>query len=483
MKYRAKLYLAFSGLALFSTLFALGIVYIDMRSHLFEELQSKVISIAATTAAAINPDLLAQVRSTADAQSPAYLEIQDLLQRIRNANRRDDVHIQYLYTVLPEPDAQGRYQFGVDSEEDPDIISHVGDEIDISPKKMREGFLHTYASDELVEDQWGEWLTGYAPIFDHNGQFVGGIGADIGAQEVREALRMILLLEVPALLVSLLVATASASFLSRRATTSLSALCDAVNEVGQGHFNKVVHLETRDEFHDLAEAVNHMAKGLGERERLKQGFARYVSSYVMEKILKSGGSMKLEGERKKVTVLFSDIRHFTALAEKLPPEQVVSLLNEYFEVMLEAIFSHQGMLDKFIGDGIMAEFGTPLFDPDQEKNAVLAALEMQEKLGRLDKRWAAAGKPVFQMGIGIHTGPAIVGNIGSEERMEYTAIGDTVNVASRLQVATKELGVQIIVSQATRQALGVEFRIKDLGSLLLPGRTGEISAYSIEGKT
>jgi adenylate cyclase len=199
----------------------------------------------------------------------------------------------------------------------------------------------------------------------------------------------------------------------------------------------------------------------------------------MEKILKAGHVARPEGERRKITVLFSDIRQFTQLSEQLPPERVVSLLNEYFESMLEAIFRYQGTLDKFLGDGIMVEFGAPLDDALQEKHAVLTAIDMQKELMKLNAKWKSENKPVIHMGIGIHTGLAVVGNIGSEKRIDYTAVGDTVNVASRLEQATKLLKTSILISETTYLPVENEIKAICLGPMILPGRKEAITIYSI----
>jgi len=480
MKYRTKLYLAFIGIALFSTVLALGIVYFETKSFLFKELQSKVVSVAMTTAAFVDPELLKQVQGRKDEGSPAFLQMQQFLRKARDANRRDDIHIHFLYTLMPSPADPNIIWFGVDAEENPKDFSHPGDiDPNTAINKLPEHLEEPYSYKNLIKDQWGEWLSGYAPVMDKNGNYVGTIGADISGQAVGEAIHELLLFEIPALLASILMASIAATFLSRRASLSLTSICKAVQEIGEGNFNYEIHLKTNDEFNAVAEAINHMEKGLKERERLKVGFARYVSKHVLDKIIKSETPTKLEGERRKVTVLFSDIRHFTSLAENLPPEAVVSLLNEYFEAMLEAIFTNQGTLDKFLGDGIMVEFGAPLDDANQEKNAVLTALMMQRSLKKLCEKWLKEGKPPIEMGIGIHTGLAVVGNIGSDIRMEYTAIGDTVNVAARLEQATKTLKLPIIISEETFKSLKGEFPTQSLGSLALAGREKEIIAYSI----
>ena len=249
--------------------------------------------------------------------------------------------------------------------------------------------------------------------------------------------------------------------------------------IGKGDFSSRSPLNTRDEFNELSIAINNMAKGLEERERLKLGFTRYVSQYALEELLNLDKPISLEGERKKVTILFSDIRQFTTIAEKLPPEDVLKLLNEYFEEMIEVIFNYGGTLDKFIGDGLMVEFGAPLDDKLQELHAVLAAIHMQLHLDKLCDKWKKEGKKTLSIGIGIHTGFAVLGNIGSERRMEYTAIGDTVNVASRLEWLTKRLKKPIIISHAVYEKVKDHFVFEDLEEVKLPGRVGNIQAYAI----
>ena len=223
-----------------------------------------------------------------------------------------------------------------------------------------------------------------------------------------------------------------------------------------------------------------MAQGLEERERLKVGFTRYVSQYALEELLKLDQPITLEGERKKVTVLFTDLRNFTKLSEHLPPEEVLKLLNEYYEEMIEVIFNYGGTLDKFIGDGLMVEFGAPLEDNLQELHAVLAAIHMQLHLEKLSDKWESEGKRRMLMGVGIHTGLAVIGNIGSEKRMEYTAIGDTVNVAARLEQATKKIDRHIIVSKTVYDKVKDHFIFEDLKEVAIPGRKGIIQSYALD---
>ena len=212
---------------------------------------------------------------------------------------------------------------------------------------------------------------------------------------------------------------------------------------------------------------------------MKSAFARYVSQQVMETIISSGALPSLHGDRRKITALFSDIRGFSTIAEKMNAEAVVVMLNEYFKVMVDIVFRNKGTLDKFMGDGLMVIFGAPADDADQEEHAVRAAIEMQIELRRLCQRWETEGRPSIRIGIGINSGAAIVGNMGSEARMEYTAIGDTVNIAARLESATKDCGQDILISEFTYEAVRGVFEAVRIGSVSVKGRAEPVMTYAV----
>lgn len=188
-------------------------------------------------------------------------------------------------------------------------------------------------------------------------------------------------------------------------------------------------------------------KRLAREEVARANYSRFMPEYVVRQLLENPNSFKLGGINQKVTVLFADIRGFTAFSEKENPEKIVGILNRYFSAMSEIIFAYGGTLDKYLGDGLMALFGAPNASPEDARNALKAAVAMQKRLVKLNAELQAEGSNPIQIGIGLHTGVATVGYIGSEKRSEYTAIGDTVNLAARLEQNTR--GGQILISEAT----------------------------------
>ena len=218
-------------------------------------------------------------------------------------------------------------------------------------------------------------------------------------------------------------------------------------------------------------------KRLAREEVARANYSRFMPEVVVKQLLENPDSFRLGGANQVITVLFADIRGFTSFAEKKNPEQVVGLLNHYFSAMSEIIFAHGGTLDKYIGDGLMALFGAPTATPDDARNAVNAAVAMQKRFATLNPELVAAGFSEIAVGIGLHTGEATVGYIGSEQRSEYTAIGDTVNLASRLESNTK--GGQILISEATAKAAGAIFPLLKREPLVVKNRTQPVELYEI----
>ncbi len=220
---------------------------------------------------------------------------------------------------------------------------------------------------------------------------------------------------------------------------------------------------------------------IGERREraLKSTFKRYVSKDVVDEILKRKNGIHLEGDKKRITVLFSDIRGFTKMSEKMDPAVLVKELNEYFQDMIQVIFRHGGTLDKFIGDAIMAVWGSPLPHDRDAYHAVAAAWEMQQAIKKLNERRAGHNKPPLSAGIGINTGEAVVGNLGSLDRMEFTVIGDTVNTASRIEHNT--LAGQVLIHEATYEEVKDFIEARAVAPIAVKGKEQALRLYEVTG--
>ena len=216
-----------------------------------------------------------------------------------------------------------------------------------------------------------------------------------------------------------------------------------------------------------------------EKRKVKQLFSRYVARDVYDQLLADPTRAKLGGTRRHMTVLFSDMRGFTALTEQGRPEDIVSQLNDYFTRMVKVLFEHRGTLDKFVGDMVMALFGAPLDDEDHAEHAVLTALSMVRALDVLNAEWESFGLPRLDIGIGINTGEMVAGNIGSETIMSYTVIGDAVNLGARLESLNKEYGTRIIISESTRVLLKGQYDIRPLGSVTVKGKTRPVAIFEV----
>ncbi len=218
-----------------------------------------------------------------------------------------------------------------------------------------------------------------------------------------------------------------------------------------------------------------------EKRHMKAMWSRYLNPEVVDYLLKHPEEQQLGGKRGEVTVLFSDIRGFTSMSENLAPADVVQKLNEYLTAMTDVVANHGGIVDKFVGDAIMAVWGTPERCPDGPERAVRAAVEMLSTLDDLNRRWESEGRRRLDIGVGVNTGEAVSGNMGSPGKMDFTVIGDTVNVASRLEGLTKELGSRIIIGQATRDALGPEFLVRPLPPAAVKGKGDLLAVYAVDG--
>ncbi len=218
-----------------------------------------------------------------------------------------------------------------------------------------------------------------------------------------------------------------------------------------------------------------------ERKNVELMFGKFVSPQILEKLLGEKKEISQEGQRKEMTVLFSDIREFTTLSEQYPPDEVIAILNKYLTEMVEIILSYNGTLDKYIGDAIMAFYNDPVEMKDHALRAVLTAIGMRKKLDELNENWTKQGKPPLKIGIGINTGEMIVGHVGSHRLVDYTVIGDNVNLSSRIENLTKEYGVSILISESTYEQVKTDINVRYIDEVTVKGRKNTVKIYEVLG--
>ncbi|MBF0457382.1 MAG: HAMP domain-containing protein [Nitrospirae bacterium] len=268
--------------------------------------------------------------------------------------------------------------------------------------------------------------------------------------------------------------------IARTVTKPVSTLVEGVREIAKGIYSHRVMVRHGDEIGELAEAFNVMSMGLEEKELVADLLGKVVSAPIAHELLKK--KVELGGEEREVTILFTDIRNFTTISENHPPKQVLTLLNMYITTMSTIIERHGGVIDKFIGDAIMALYGAPISNPDDADSALNSALEMEEALSGLNREIEQMGFKPIDIGIGINTDTVLAGNMGSKHRLNYTVIGDGVNIASRLETLTKseEFKTKIIISGATLDKSNGNYITRYLGDVAVKGKRNKVTIYSLD---
>jgi|GEM_PF-1161056 len=358
------------------------------------------------------------------------------------------------------------------------ILDPDGARVAATPRFPQRSVADVTLAPLLVDEGSQEWaLARVEPpqLAGRTGKYAVVLALDV--TDVRGIVRQNMLIAglflFAAALFSIIMGARLASLMSR----ALSRVNDALRKLEQQEYVHVDAIKTGDELEDLALGFNTMVDGLKERDKLRTTFGKYMTQTVMDHLL--AGKVALGGESITVTILFSDIRSFTSISEKMDAQSLVGLLNEYFTEMVSIVMEEDGVVDKYIGDAIMAVFGAPVNKPDDAIRAVRAAVRMREALAHLNVRLAERGVPELKTGIGIHTGEVVAGNIGSEARMEYTVIGDAVNLASRLESSTKEMGVNVLISDETYELVKDVTVARPLREITVKGRVKPVLAYEV----
>jgi adenylate cyclase len=283
-------------------------------------------------------------------------------------------------------------------------------------------------------------------------------------------------------IVGLLVSAALGTWIARGVSKPVLRLAEGARKIREGDYTHRVRMNQADEMGLLAASFNHMSEGLAERDQVRDLLGKVVSPAVAAELLRK--DVTLGGEEREVTILFSDLRNFTTMCEALSPQKMLGILNHYFTRMSAIVETHGGVVDKYVGDAMMALFGAPLVNPEDADRAMETALEMCDALDELNRQWHAEGRPTIGLGIGIHTDIVVAGNMGSQTRLNYTVIGDGVNLASRLQGLTKtpEYATRIIISRTTLAKAKGRYQTRRLGEVAVKGKQKSTEIYALLGR-
>jgi len=297
------------------------------------------------------------------------------------------------------------------------------------------------------------------------------------------ALEGVQVVKIRSIIISFLIISIAILFIyyfSNTISKPIRKLAKGAIDIKKGNYNIIEISKSKDEIADLGLAFNDMVEGLKEKEKLKSAFGKFVNEEIAKMIL--SGSLELGGELKEATIFFSDIRAFTAISEKLSPQEVVEFLNEYMTLMVDIIHDKKGIVDKFIGDAIMAIWGAPISYKNDVENCIDSAIAMRKALVKFNKNRGSKTKPIIKIGCGINTGPVLAGQIGSNDRLEYTVIGDAVNLASRVETLCKPFAVDVLISENTYILVKDKYKCIAMQKIRVKGKSKPQQIYAVLGR-
>jgi len=486
-RFDVRLTVFYGSFILVTLVLMIGAFYNGGVKIAMDGIRERLAGTSVAIAHSIDPDKLAQLRDKADKGTPAYKALFEDFAAISDAEK----DVLSIYVLVPT-EKPGIFKFAFDfvaPGKRTVAPADVGRTYDAqSNALLQRGLTEATVETEIASDEWGDSLSGYAPVIDRQGKHVALVGVDGDANAIRQMKRTIfggafLLSSIAAIVLG------GAGFVvGRQVREPLVRVIGAASAISAGDLEARVGPMRLDEFGILGDHFDDMAAGLQERERIRATFGRYVSEDVAKRVLGKEGA-RMGGEVREVTVLFSDLRGYSTISETLSPTETVEFLNEYLSVMNHEIDKEGGCIIEFLGDAILAVFGAPSALEDHPAHAMRCAMAMRAGLVVFNERMNAEGRAPWQkkgmeglgQRIGIHTGNVVAGNLGSKVRVKYAVIGDAVNVASRCEGLNKVLGTEILCTASTWELLPEDLKsqLSDKGAHDVKGRASKVQVYAI----
>lgn len=485
MRLNVKLFLGILFIAVMASGATGSFFYYQAKTAMLESVRDQLKSTAKISAMLVDGDVLQSLTEPEQMASPEYLQLQELMGIIAQTSQ------EYLFAYTMRLDGD-QVRFIVDSpahDDDGDgIISEdelpepIGGVYPNPPEDLLYGFVRPRADRRAHLDRWGKTMSGYAPIHNAAGQPVALIGVDMSIETVDAKLSAIRRAGFVSMCIALSVAVAMGWYFSRAIFRPLARLQHALVKVGEGDYSQRLEESGSDEIAASTRSFNAMVVELREKALMKSSLGKVLGSHATQQLLEN--RLELGGETHHATLLVCDLRGFSRLSQKLPPKLLVGLLNDYFTAMVEVIQRHGGIVDKFVGDMILAVFGHPVPLKQEQHAALNAAKAMIARCDTLNEQLDLSGSGLqLRNSIGLHSGPVLAGLIGSPERMEYTVMGHAVNVASRVEHLTRALDVRIAVSQSFAQDYGNDHGLEFAGKLDLPGMDTRMDIFVLRSLT
>jgi class 3 adenylate cyclase len=452
-----------------------AVVFQRQKREVEDGVGTQLLNIARISALLIDPALHAEVQASLREHSRAYARLRQTLATIRE----EAVLPTPIYTLAIEDAAAGKAKVmvtsgglgppGADYRLAPEVRAAVGWTVQDGVARYT-GLYHTGD---------GMWISAFALIARRGRQHPAVLVVDYPVEIYFDRLRELEIAILQASAVGALAALILGLIVARRITRPVTALTRGVARVAEGDLSQSLPVRSKDEVGQLTHAFNGMLAGLRQRDFIRNAFGRYVSPEVAKTLLESPEGLRLGGHKRDVTVLMSDLRGYTQFAEQGDPALVMDVLNNYLARMADIVIAYGGTVNEFIGDAIFAVFGAPLDHPDHAERAAAAALAMQRAMEEINRANADRGWPRLEMGIGVNTGDAVVGNIGSEQRAKYAVVGAAVNLAARVEGCT--VGGQIFLTRATLDRVAALVDVADPVRVELKGIAEPLLLYQLRG--
>lgn len=469
LKIRTAFSLLMISVVLFSVLAVTLMTYFQTRKLARDEIRSRLLAAAGTVALSIDAERHLRIPNEKRQWSQEFWDLQIKLKRFQKVIP----DVRYVYTLVLNKKNQMVF---VGDSDDTQFKSELGEVYTQETPAMREAFTTTAASiaeREFGTDRWGTWLSAYAPIRRKNGTIVGIVGVDIAAREVIALEKRFLFVGIISALFITVILLPGLLYVTHAITKPLRVVTASLRRLSEFDLNAEVSVASRlKEVNELNSALETTRVGL-------RSFKKYIPSNVATEVISSRVEAQTGGKKREISILFTDFEGFTTFSETCAPDALVQLLNKYFEAIGRIVDEHNGTIDKFIGDSVMAFWNAPTDVPNHPEQACLAALKIVERVRAINQERERTGQVGLNVRVGVNTGIAMVGNIGHEGRLNYTALGDAVNMASRLEALNKKYGTNIMISASTAERLDRRFDVKPIEDVVLKGKSKSTRVFEL----